>query len=175
MSIYISTSRYQCLVSLSCLFTYLSPHMAVQVLLRGENRLEVQLCKKPFLPHPFLRNCSVLTWNSRSSSYVSGRQLPSFSGYSCHPIAFNNLCSASREHDRNSPSTALEKDNLVLHFPLDWVCGCPPILTPPACYSLHFVHPSESSGTHSFCLAHRVNLVRQEELISIGGVILEGL
>lgn len=68
-----------------------SSHSAMQVLLHGENRLELRPCKKPFFTNPFLRSCSVLVWNSLSSSSVSGRQLSSFSGYSCHPIAFNNL------------------------------------------------------------------------------------
>lgn len=41
----------------------------------------------------FLRvlTCSVLVWNSLSSSSVRGRKLSSFSGYSCQPMAFSNL------------------------------------------------------------------------------------
>lgn len=35
--------------------------------------------------------CSVLVWNSLSSSSVRGRKLSSFSGYSCQPMAFSNL------------------------------------------------------------------------------------
>lgn len=35
--------------------------------------------------------CSVLFWNSLSSSSVRGRKLSSFSGYSCQPMAFSNL------------------------------------------------------------------------------------
>lgn len=38
-----------------------------------------------------LLTCSVLVWNSLSSSSVRGRKLSSFSGYSCHPMAFSNL------------------------------------------------------------------------------------
>lgn len=83
-----------------------SSNSALHVLLQGENRLEVRLCKKPFFPKPFLLSCSVFIWNSLSSSSVRGRKFSSFSGYSCHPIAFNNLCSASSECERTSLSSS---------------------------------------------------------------------
>ena len=80
-----------------------SSNSALQVLLQGENRLELWFCKKPFFPKSFLLSCSVFLWNSLSSSSVRERQFSSFSEDSCHPIAFSNLCSASREWERTSP------------------------------------------------------------------------
>lgn len=88
-------------------------------------------------PPPPGPTCSVLVWNSLSSSSVRGRKLSSFSGYSCQPMAFSNLgrynsqppsvcvcvytrlcvcvhphrCSASRELDRCSVSESLREYN----------------------------------------------------------------
>ena len=86
-----------------------SSNSALQVLLQGENRLELWLCKKPFFPEVFLLSCSVFLWNSLSSSSVREMQFSLFSEFSCHPIAFSNLCSASKEWERTSPSSSIGK------------------------------------------------------------------
>lgn len=164
-----------------------SSHSAMQVLLHGENRLELRPCKKPFFTNPFLRSCSVLVWNSLSSSSVSGRQLSSFSGYSCHPIAFNNLCSASREWDRTSLSSTMGRESPFWRQPCSpfsfgsgvWL---PSNLSPSSLsQSLLWEQSPLRSSFRVFrnslflSVVRRVNLVRREELISIGGVVLEGL
>ena len=61
-----------------------SSNSALQVLLQGENRLELWLCKKPFFPEVFLLSCSVFLWNSRSSSSVREMQFSLFSEFSLH-------------------------------------------------------------------------------------------
>ena len=137
-----------------------SSNSALQVLLLGENRLELRLCKKPFFPKPFLLSCSVFMWNSLRSSSVKGRQFSSFSGYSCHPIAFSNLCSASSEWETTSPSSSTGRARPFWwqppsHFTLVQVCYRPlnlstshtlcPLRSP------HSGHPSESSGARFSC------------------------
>lgn len=66
--------------------------------LRQANKAHLRGCRrKPFSPKPCLFSCWDFIWNSCSSSSVSGRQSSSFSGDSCQPISFSNLCSASSE------------------------------------------------------------------------------
>ena len=117
-------------------------------------------CKKPFFLKPFLISCSVFMWYSLRSSFVRGRKFSSFSGYSCHPIAFSNLCSASSEWERTSLSFSTWRARPFWwqpssHFPLVQVCYYPPNLS--ASHTLcplrspYSGHPSESSGARSSC------------------------
>ena len=137
-----------------------SSNSALQVLLQGENRLELWLCKKPFFPEVFLLSCSVFLWNSLSSSSVREMQFSLFSEFSCHPIAFSNLCSASKEWERTSPSSSTGRARPFWWqpssgFPLIQVCCCPPNLS--ASHTLCSLrsplsgHPSESSGACPSC------------------------
>ena len=153
-----------------------SSNSALQVLLVGENRLELQLCKKPFFPKPFLLSCSVFMWNSQSSSSVKGRQFSSFSGYSCHPIAFSNLCSASKEWKRTFPSSSTGRAR-----PFWWQSSSPfsfgsgVLLSSESSNFSHCLLSEKSPFWSSFRVFGNslflsvvlwVNLVRREELIS---------
>lgn len=100
-------------------------------------------------------------------------------------MAFNNLCSASSECERTSPSSSTGRGR-----PFWWQPSSPfsfgsGVLLSSKSSSLSQSLFSEKSPFRSsfrvfrnslfLSVVRRVNLVRREELISMGGVVLEGL
>ena len=162
-----------------------SSNYVLQVLLLGEIRLELRLCKKPFFPKPFLLSCFVFMWSSLRSSSVRGRQFSSFSEYSCHPIAFSNLCSASKEWKRTFPSSTTGRARPFWWKPSSpFSFGSGVLLSSESSNFSHSLLSEKSPFWLSFrvfrnslflSVVRRVNLVGREELISIGGVVLAGL
>lgn len=83
-----------------------SSNSALQVLLQGENRLQLRLCKKPFFPKPFLLSCG---WHGQERK-EDNREEPRRPGGPGKGQASVHLQAACREtplRDRTSPMARL--------------------------------------------------------------------